>query len=179
MYGVLGIDLGTSSVKALLLDAQGQVMARGEASYELLTPHPGWVEQEPHTWWQAVCKAVQELIATGQIKPEWVRGIGFSGQLNGAVCLDAQGQVLRPAPIWLDHRSTAECEWGNAQAGELLKSRALSRLSPVNTLAKVLWLARHEPQLYRQINTILLHKFKNMKEGLLKIQHLQNLHLMN
>jgi xylulokinase len=158
MACALGIDLGTSSTKAVLLDEEGQIRGRGSAGYPLYKPQPGWVEQEPEEWWQALGQAVRQALAQGGIAGGEIRGVGLAGQLNGAVFLDGRGRVLRPAPLWLDHRSQAECDWGNERAGEFLREDALLRLAPVNMLAKVLWVQRHEPEVYARARTVLLPK---------------------
>jgi xylulokinase len=153
---VLGIDLGTGSAKAVLLDEGGDIIARGSAEYPLYKPHPGWVEQDPEEWYQGLCGAVREVLAQADLGQ--IACVGLSGQLNGAVFLDGQGQPLRRAPIWLDHRSQAECDWANERAGDLLRERAMARLAPVNMLAKVLWTKANEPEIFRQTESVLLPK---------------------
>ncbi|MDP6699683.1 MAG: FGGY family carbohydrate kinase, partial [Candidatus Latescibacteria bacterium] len=156
MRYVLGVDLGTGSAKAVLLDGDGVQIGRGTAEYPLHKPHPGWVEQDGEDWWRALGAAARQ--ALGDRDPGQVACVGLSGQLNGAVFVDGAGQPLRAVPIWLDHRSQKECEWAEQKAGDLLKERALSRLGPVNTLAKVLWLKANEPEIYRQARWALLPK---------------------
>ena len=156
MRYVLGVDLGTGSAKAVLLDGEGVQIGRGTAEYPLHKPHPGWVEQDGEDWWRALGAAARQ--ALGDRDPGQVACVGLSGQLNGAVFVDGAGQPLRAVPIWLDHRSQKECEWAEQKAGDLLKERALSRLGPVNTLAKVLWLKANEPEIYRQARWALLPK---------------------
>ena len=156
MRYVLGVDLGTGSAKAVLLDETGQLLGRGTAEYPLSKPHPGWVEQDPDDWWRGLCSSVREAIAG--VDPEEVASVALSGQLNGAVFVDAKGCPQRMVPIWLDHRSQKECDWAQDRAGDLLRDRALTRLGPVNTLAKVLWVKANEPEVYRQSRWALLPK---------------------
>ncbi len=150
---VLGIDLGTSSTKTLALDEDGKALAKASASYPLLTPNEGWVEQNPEDWWQAVCQTVRQVLDRrthygSRITPSDIKGVSLSGQMNGALPVDSKGNPLRPAILWLDRRSRRECDEGNEKAGDLLRHRSLQLLNPVNTLAKVLWLKKHEPLHY-------------------------------
>src|SRR5205814_8914659 len=103
----LGIDLGTSEVKAVLLDERQQALASAAIGLAVSRPRPQWAEQDPHSWWQAVCDAIDLLRHDTDLSP--VRGIGVSGQMHGATVLDSGGQVLRPAILWNDMRSEAEC----------------------------------------------------------------------
>jgi xylulokinase len=154
----LGIDLGTSSIKAVLLDSDGDIRATASADYPLLKPKPGWVEQNPADWWDALCQASQNVIRKSGISNTEIRGVAISGQINGAVFVDLRGEFLRNAIIWLDHRSQTECDWANERAGDLLHSRTLQHLNPVNGLAKVLWVHAHEPDLYAQTDSVLMPK---------------------
>src|SRR4051794_21829565 len=99
----VGLDVGTSGVKALAVSATGEVTARAEVGYGLSTPRPGWAEQDPADWWRATEQALAALDA-----PE-VAGIGLSGQMHGLVALDAAGEVIRPAILWNDQRTAAQC----------------------------------------------------------------------
>ena len=156
MRYALGIDLGTGSTKAVLIDEAGDLIARGQAEYPLYKPHPGWVEQDPEEWWQALCASARQALA--DIDPAQVACVGLSGQINGAVFADSAGQPLQRVPIWLDHRSQAECDWAEQRAGDLLRERTLMRLGPVNTLAKVLWVRDHATDVYQQSRWMLLPK---------------------
>ncbi len=158
MY-LLGIDVGTSGVKAVLIDEQGQVRASASESYPLYTPKPLWAEQDPDDWWQATCKAVQSLFATSHISPNEVKGIGLSGQMHGSVFLDEYGEVIRPALLWCDQRTAEECAWITERVGEeqVLKTT----LNPVLTgfqAGKVIWLRDHEPSAYARLRQVLLPK---------------------
>ena len=156
MSYVLGIDLGTGSAKAVLLDDGGQLVARGTFEYPLHKPRPGWVEQDGEDWWQGLCVSARQALEG--IDPTQVAGVGLSGQLNGAVFVDGDGRPLRRVPIWLDHRSQAECDWAQERAGDLLRERAMAQVRPVHTLAKVLWLKANEPATYERTRWALLPK---------------------
>src|SRR5207302_84908 len=102
---LLGIDVGTSGVKGLAIDAEGAVLAQAEAAYPLSTPRPGWAEQDPEHWWEAT----QRVLATLTQRAGALAGIGLSGQMHGLVALDADNKPLRPAILWNDQRTAAEC----------------------------------------------------------------------
>ncbi|HIE50838.1 MAG TPA: xylulokinase, partial [Armatimonadetes bacterium] len=155
MAYVLGIDLGTSSTKTLLLSEDGRTVAKATADYPLSTPQPNWVEQDPAAWWEAVCSTVRQVLAAWSGNPRDIAGVGLSGQMNGAVFLNAQGRPLRPAILWLDHRSVAECEWAQEQAGEAIRAAALNPPQPVYSAAKLLWVQRHEPEVWQQARVFL------------------------
>lgn len=153
----LGIDLGTSGVKLLLLDDAQAVVATADAAVPQHRPQPTWSEQHPADWWTAVEAAVAQLRA--QVPAAWaqVRGIGLSGHMHGAVVLGAQGQVLRPAILWNDGRASAEC----AQLEDAVPtSRQITGnlAMPGFTAPKLLWLRTHEPSVFDQIRTVLLPK---------------------
>jgi xylulokinase len=148
---VLGIDVGTSGLKAIALGESGAVVGRAERSYPLSTPRPGWSEQDPDHWVAAAQEALAELP-----DPE---GVGFSGQMHGLVCLDAGGNVIRPAILWNDGRTTAECREIEATIGlERLIALTGNRALEGYTAPKLLWLRHHEPESYARIDSILLPK---------------------
>jgi xylulokinase len=147
---LVGLDVGTSGVKGVAIDADGRVLATATADYPLSRPHPGWSEQEPEDWWRAAEDCLARL-------PEGP--IGFSGQMHGLVVLGADGSVLRPAILWNDQRTAVEAaeieeRVGLARLIELTGNRALTGF----TAPKLLWLRRHEPELYARIRHILLPK---------------------
>jgi xylulokinase len=149
---LVGLDVGTTGVKALALSPEGEVLARAEEGYDLSTPHPGWAEQDPEDWWHAAARA---LAALGG-EPT---AIGLSGQMHGLVVLDDQDLVLRPAILWNDQRTEAECaeieqQIGLARLVQLTGNRALTGF----TAPKLLWLRRHEPETYARIAHVLLPK---------------------
>ncbi len=154
MTALVGIDVGTTGVKARrdLADA-ARCSAKAEEGYPLSTPRPGWSEQDPEDWWQATERA---LAALGRRD---VAGIGLSGQMHGLVCLDAAEEVLRPAILWNDQRTAAECAEIEERVGRerliaLTGNRALTGF----TAPKLLWVRAHEPELYARIAHVLLPK---------------------
>jgi xylulokinase len=149
----VGLDVGTSGVKALAVSADGEVLARAEAGYGLSTPRPGWAEQDPADWWRATERVLDELGVDG------IAGIGLSGQMHGLVALDAAGEVIRPAILWNDQRTAAQCREIEETVGferlvELTGNRALTGF----TAPKLLWLREHEPEAYARIAGIMLPK---------------------
>ncbi len=106
----LGIDIGTSGVKALLIDEQGKIQASAMVEYPIYTPFPLWSEQEPEDWWKASIEALQQLVNLADVKITQICAIGLTGQMHGAVFLDKQNQVIRRALLWNDQRTSKECE---------------------------------------------------------------------
>ena len=152
-----GIDLGTSGVKVVLLDEQGAVRATADAPVPIAHPHPLWSEQDPAHWWQATESAVRQVRA--QMPALWaqVRGIGLSGHMHGAVVLDEAAQVLRPAILWNDGRSQAECAVLEASVPALCTITG-NLAMPGFTAPKLLWLREHEPAVFARIRQVLLPK---------------------
>jgi len=149
---LVGLDVGTTGVKALSLSPSGDVLARAEEAYGLSTPRPGWSEQDPEDWWRAAERALERLGG----EPT---AIGLSGQMHGLVVLDDRDRVLRPAILWNDQRTEAECaeieeRVGLARLIQLTGNRALTGF----TAPKLLWLRRHEPDTYARIAHVLLPK---------------------
>ena len=153
----LGLDLGTSEVKVLLLDEAGAVLATAGAPLELQHPRPLWSEQNPADWWSATERAVARLRAERPLEFARVRGIGLSGQMHGAVLLDRADQVLRPAILWNDGRSHAECEELTRRA-PMPHAVAGNLAMPGFTAPKLLWVRRHEPDIFARIDCVLLPK---------------------
>ncbi|WP_410825882.1 xylulokinase [Methylobacterium sp. sgz302003] len=154
----LGIDIGTSSVKAVLLDENQTCLAEGSASVAIARPRPLWSEQDPEAWWQATLAAVAEARARAPgAELGAVRGIGLSGQQHSATLLSASGQVLRPAILWNDGRCGAECAELLARVPDFT-ARAANVPMPGFTAPKLLWVARHEPEIFAQIAKVLLPK---------------------
>ena len=151
--GVLvGLDVGTSAVKALAISPTGQVVARAERSYGLSTPRPGWAEQDPEDWWRAAEAALAALAVEAT-------SIGLSGQMHGLVVLDEQEQVIRPAILWNDQRTGAECAEIEDRLGrDNLIAKTGNRALPGFTAPKLLWLRKHEPETYARIRHVLLPK---------------------
>jgi xylulokinase len=149
----IGLDVGTTAVKALAVDEGGAVVARAEAGYPLSTPRPGWAEQEPEDWW----RAAEQALAALDVRE--IAGIGLSGQMHGLVALDSYDAVIRPAILWNDGRTAAECEEIERRVGlsELI-ARTGNRALTGFTAPKLLWLRAHEPESYARIARVLLPK---------------------
>jgi xylulokinase len=154
MRALIGLDIGTTAVKALAVnEGDGTIVARCEVGYPLSTPRPGWAEQDPEDWWRATEQALAEL---GVDEPA---GIGLSGQMHGLVALDDADRVIRPAILWNDGRTAAECAEIEQRVGldrliALTGNRALTGF----TAPKLLWLRKHEPDNYARIARIMLPK---------------------
>lgn len=152
---VLGIDIGTSGCKALLLARDGTVIGSSTASYELSQPRPGWTEQDPDLWVEGVRRAVGGLIAThADIE---IVAIGLSGQMHGLTALDRNYKVLRPAPLWNDQRNEAECRDITERAGgpDALRALTNNQMLIGYTGGKILWMRNHEPELYGRLAHVL------------------------
>lgn len=151
----IGIDLGTSGVKAILLDEQGVVLASQTEKLTVSRPHPLWSEQDPEQWWQATDRAMKGL--GQQHSLQGVKALGIAGQMHGATLLDKQQRVLRPAILWNDGRCAQECELLEAQ---VKTSRQITGnlMMPGFTAPKLLWVQRHEPDIFRQVDKVLLPK---------------------
>jgi xylulokinase len=154
----LGLDVGTSGVKAILVAPSGEIEASSTAALELSTPKPGWAEQDPNAWWAASVLAIKNVLA---MRPgASVVSVGISGQMHSSVFLDKNGQVIRPALLWCDGRTTAECReitdrvGGESRLRDLASNPALEGF----TLPKVLWLRTHEPQAFARLATVMLAK---------------------
>jgi xylulokinase len=153
----LGIDLGTSEVKLLLLDGEGRTVGTAGSALTLSSPEPLWSEQNPADWWRATGEAVSKLRAAHPAEFAAVRGIGLSGQMHGAVLLDEADTVLRPAILWNDGRSHAECEELNVAAPRL-HDIAGNLAMPGFTAPKLLWVCKHEPEVFARVKSVLLPK---------------------
>jgi xylulokinase len=153
----LGIDLGTSAVKAVIVNESDQVVGQASASLEVSRPHDLWSEQNPADWWTATNDAMHQLKANHPNELSAVKGIGLSGQMHGATLLDGAGTVLRPAILWNDGRSGAEC--AEIEIAEP-DSRAIAGnvAMPGFTAPKISWVRNHEPEIYNQIAQVLLPK---------------------
>ncbi|MCA8425054.1 xylulokinase [Burkholderia seminalis] len=156
----IGVDLGTSGVKAVLLDRDGAVRASASQALTVSRPHPRWSEQAPRDWWDAACGALAALVADARaagIDPHDIGAIGLTGQMHGATLLDARGDVLRPAILWNDGRADAECAELERLA-PTLRAVAGNLAMPGFTAPKLLWVRRHEPDVFARIAHVLLPK---------------------
>jgi xylulokinase len=156
----VGIDVGTGGTRALVIDETGRIVGSATSEHvPFATPRPGWAEQDPADWWRATGEAVRGALADAGLDGGGVAAVGFSGQMHGSTLLDAQDQVVRPALLWCDQRTGAECEAitervGAARLIELTLNPALTGF----TLPKLLWVRRHEPDLWARVRSVLLPK---------------------
>jgi xylulokinase len=156
---LMGIDIGTTGARAIIIDEHGNVVGAATEEYSLHTPKPLWAEQNPEDWWESAKLAIGKAIAASNISGEKIGGIGLTGQMHGLVLLDSQGQVLRPAILWCDQRTQEQCDWitdrvGAARLVELTCNSALTGL----TAPKILWVRRHEPEIYAKARKAVLPK---------------------
>lgn len=153
----IGIDLGTSAVKLLLMDADGQIKKIVSKSYSLSFPHTGWSEQKPEDWFEQSVQGLKELL-DGADK-EQVRGISFGGQMHGLVTLDKEDHVIRPAILWNDGRTTKETEYLNTVIGKEKLSEYTANIAFAGfTAPKILWMQKNEPDLWEKVQKIMLPK---------------------
>src|SRR5213596_2153058 len=163
---LLGIDSGTQSTKVLVVDARdGKVLASAAQEYDLIPDlPPGAKEQHPHTWRDAAASAIRRALRQAKAVAAEVKAIGVSGQQHGFVPLDKEGEVIRPAKLWCDTSTAAECEEIMAKLGGLKKTiRALGNaVLPGFTASKILWLKKNEPKQFARLATVLLpHDYLN------------------
>ena len=159
MIFLLGIDVGTTSTKALLIDENSKLIASSTSGYKLTTPKPGWAEQNTDDWWTASIKTIKDVIKKSNISAENIACVGLSGQMHGSVFLDNGGNVIRPVILWCDQRTLKQCEtiykiFGYDGFIKLSYNRAL----PGFTAPKILWLKENEPENYKRVSKILLPK---------------------
>lgn len=154
---LIGLDVGTSSTKALLMDEAGEVVATVVPTYDFQTPRPLWAESDPEDWWVATMEAIRSLV--DKVGAENVAGIGLTGQMHGLVLLDRDGKVLRPCIMWNDQRTASQCEAITASVG---RDRVLeitgNPVLPGFTAPKIAWVRENEPEVYAQVDKALLPK---------------------
>jgi xylulokinase len=156
---ILAHDLGTTGNKATLFDANGVAVAAAFEAYDTAYPQPNWAEQDPADWWRAVRDSTRKLLATGGVAPAEIAAVSFSGMMNGALAVDAAGIPLRPAIIWADQRAIAEAAFLARCCGvEQVYRRTGHRPGASYTAAKVLWVQRHQPELYVRTHQVLQAK---------------------
>ncbi len=159
MKYLLGLDVGTSGAKALLIDQEGTVVADSIVTYPLLTPRPGWAEQHPEQWCEASHTAIANAVQEARVSPRDIAGVGLSGQMHGSVFLDADNQVIRPAILWCDQRTADQCEWITEKIGA--EAVVAETCNPVLTgfqAPKIIWLRDNEPDSYAKVAKLLLPK---------------------
>ncbi|MDR0570980.1 MAG: xylulokinase [Clostridiales Family XIII bacterium] len=159
MRYLIGIDLGTSGVKAAIFDEKGFCVSSSTVEYPLYQPQNGWAEQKPDEWWEAVASALRGIMGKSGAQPQDVAGIGLSGQMHGLVMLDEAGRPLRDSILWCDGRTAREC----AEITEAIGAKRLIEITANPALAgftagKILWVRRHEPDVYSACRHILLPK---------------------
>jgi xylulokinase len=159
MAYLLGIDVSTTGVKALLVDGEGHVTGTATTPLTLSTPRPLWSEQDPAEWWSATVDSTRQLLRETGVPGEAIAALGLTGQMHGLTLLDGRGQVLRPAILWNDQRTGPQCDEIRARLGksrliELTGNDALTGF----TAPKILWVRQHEPEVFGQVRQILLPK---------------------
>jgi len=153
----LGLDIGTSGVKAVVIDEQGQLVVTTQASIEVSNPQPLWSEQNPEDWWTAAVSAVKELCRLQPACVSKIRAIGLAGQMHGATFLDEQANVLRPCILWNDGRSAEQCVQLEANLSDF-HERSGNLAMPGFTAPKVMWVAQNEPDVFAKTRKVLLPK---------------------
>ncbi len=155
----LGIDVSTTGAKALIIDERGQVISSATTPLTLSTPKPLWSEQNPHDWWEGTLASIRAALAQAKITGDAIAAVGLTGQMHGLVLLDDAGTVLRPAILWNDQRTQAECDLMRERVGRerLIQITGNDALTGF-TAPKILWVQRHEPEIYAQARHVLLPK---------------------
>lgn len=152
----MGIDIGTSGVKVLLIDEKGEVINKGEEEYPLYTPYPGWTEQDPQEWWSATKNAIKKAIKN--VDSSEIKGIGLTGQMHGSVFLDEAGNVIRPCILWNDQRTYKEVEEIMERFGDKVVEWIANPVLTGFTLPKIIWLKKNEPDNFKKVRKVLLPK---------------------
>lgn len=153
-----GIDLGTSSVKVLIMDPDGRTRAVSHAGYEVMTPRMSYAEQNPQVWWECTVQAIRQAMADSDIKPEALSGIGLSGQMHGLVAFDRDNRLVSPAVIWMDQRSAIEAVEIKELAKDLLDTELLNQPGAGMMLSTLLWLKKYRKEVYDSIHHVMLPK---------------------
>ena len=159
MAYLLGVDIGTSGTKTVLFDELGNTVASATWEYPLSQPQVGWAEQNPEDWWRASAGSIADVVRKSGVNPRDIKGLGLSGQMHGMVLLDGGNNVLRPAIIWCDQRTQAECDEITAKVGaaRLIEITANPALTGF-TASKVVWVKNHQPEIFEKTRHILLPK---------------------
>jgi xylulokinase len=155
----LGIDVSTTATKALLVDGAGQVVATASTEYPFETPKPLWSEQDPALWWDGAVRSIRAVLAGAGITGEQVSGLGLTGQMHGLVLLDEKGEVLRPAILWNDQRTGAQCDEIHTRVGKERFIQVTGNVALTGfTAPKILWVRENEPEVYARARHVLLPK---------------------
>src|SRR5688500_3479658 len=159
MAFVLGIDVSTTATKAVLVEELGAIRGIGATEYAFATPRPTWSEQDPQLWWDGALDAIRAVLASTGVDASDIAAIGLTGQMHGAVLLDAAGRVLRPAILWNDQRTAAECDAIRAALGaeRLIAITGNDALTGF-TAPKLVWVRDHEPDVWSRVAHVLLPK---------------------
>lgn len=157
---LIGLDIGTSGAKCIIADNEGAVVASSTQEYPLYTPKPGWAEQNPQDWWDAVVRGLKIILPESGINSEDIAGVSFSGQMHGLVALDKNNNVIRPAILWCDQRTQVQCDWITEKAGGLqgLLSYTNNRMLTGYTGGKILWLRDEEPDNFAKMKLFVCPK---------------------
>ena len=157
---LIGLDVGTSGAKCIITDDAGTVIASSTQEYPLYTPKPGWAEQDPKDWWDAVVRGLKVILPKSGVKAGDIAGMSFSGQMHGLVALDENNSVIRPAILWCDQRTQAQCDWITEKAGglEKLLGYTNNRMLTGYTGGKILWLRDEEPENFRKMKVFFCPK---------------------
>jgi len=156
---LLGIDIGTSGTKGVLMDREGKIYARAGREYSIDIPQPGWAEQNPKMWWEATIQVIREVINKSEVNPQQIRGVGLSGQMHGTVFLDKNLQPFRPAIIWADQRSSSQCEFIYQKIGkERLAELTGNPIATGFMCSTLLWMKENQPEEFNKIYKVILAK---------------------
>jgi xylulokinase len=159
MEYLIGIDVGTTGTKTILVDKNGKLIASSLEEYPLSTPRPKWAEQDPIDWWRATVKSINSVINQSKVKPDDIHGVGLSGQMHGLVLIDKNHNVLRPAILWCDVRTTEQCQYITEKVGkELLVKSTCNPALEGFTAPKLIWVRDNEPEVYEKAYKMMLPK---------------------
>ncbi|MFQ5835580.1 MAG: xylulokinase, partial [bacterium] len=158
MSFILGIDLGTSSVKVILVSERGEIVGNSSQEYPTYSPSPGWAEQDPEEWWESTVKAVGKTVHQSHIKPSQIKAVGLSGQTHGTVLVGKSLLPLRKAIIWMDQRSIAQTRWLQERIGNRLSRITGLPIATGFTAPSLLWIRENEPDIWQKIHQFLLPK---------------------
>lgn len=155
----LGIDVSTTATKALLIDSAGEVIAVHSTTYGFETPHPLWSEQDPELWWNGTQRSIRAVLDESKVDPSQIFGVGLTGQMHGLVLLDASKNVLRPAILWNDQRTQAQCDEIHQRIGRERFIQITGNVALTGfTAPKILWVRENEPEVYARVAHVLLPK---------------------
>ena len=157
---LIGLDIGTSGAKCILVDDKGAVLASSTQEYPLSTPRPGWAEQNPQDWWDAVVRGLKVILPKANVPKDQIAGVSFSGQMHGLVALDKDLNVIRPAILWCDSRTQKQCDWITEKAGGLsgLLTYTNNQMLAGYTGGKLIWFKEEEPELFAKMTRFICPK---------------------